>query len=137
VDGGASHALLRLTLGNGQVLAVDSFVGVRYWQERYSDFETFVHGAAAAADALPAIRCSIANGEILQWRFGRSGRVPLLFLIYGGEGADIEVHFSEPAVLSSASITDVTTDECLRLEGSILRLKLARESYRILRFNQT
>jgi len=135
VDGGQVESLLQLARCKGRVIAVDSFVGVRYWEERYPDFESFVRGVATVADALPRIRCSIANGDIVQWRAGTSGDTPLLFLINEGEAADVELSFDRGLWKDRPSVTDITTGERHRRINNSLRLRLSAGGYHVLRFD--
>jgi beta-galactosidase len=132
LDGAPAGGILQRALGRGRVIAVDSFVGVRYWEDRYPDFEAFVHGVATIADALAGIRFSLADGDTVQWRFGASGDTPVLFVINEGEEADLEVHFDDAPGYTSA--TDITTDECHPIEEGTLRLRLSNGGYHVLRF---
>lgn len=80
-------ALTRTRLGAGMIVAAGSFLGLAYWEERYGDFERFIATLVRIAGVSPALSCDIADGDRLQWRFGRSGKDWLLFLINHGEAA--------------------------------------------------
>jgi hypothetical protein len=117
------------------VVAPDSFVGVRYWEERYPDFESFIHGVAEMADALPGVSFALSDGDVVQWRLGMSGDVPLLFILNGGPAADIEIRFDQVPGGDRASVSDITTGECHQMDGNVLRLHLSDGGYHVLKFD--
>jgi beta-galactosidase len=135
VNGAPAQGIMQLPLGSGHVVAVDSFVGVRYWEERYPDFEAFVRGVATLAHALPGLRFSLSEGEAVQWRFGMSGDTPMLFVLNGGGTADLEVVFDGGPVKGRTLATDITTGERHSVEGNTLTLRLAEGGYHAFRFD--
>ncbi len=130
--GAPMSGLMNAPHGEGHVVAIDSFVGVGYWSERYPDFEAFMRGVAAQAGVRPAIALSIEDGELLQWRFGHSGDTPLLFVVNGSDEKMVELRFDEAPARSA--VTDLATGETHRVEKDLLRLNVERGSYHVLRF---
>ena len=133
LDGTSAEDVLGRTLGEGRVVAVDSFIGVRYWEERYRGFEDFVHGVATLANALPGISASLTDGDVVQWRFGMSGATPVMFVVNGGDAAELDIRFDDLA--GRTDVTDITTGARHRVEAGVLRLPLAEGAYHVLRFD--
>jgi len=132
--GEAASGVLQLPVGQGKVIGVDSFVGVQYWTERYADFESFLRGAATVADALPDVRTSVQDGEVLQWRFGYSGKTPLLFIINGGSETDLKVELNMGDAFVSA--TDLTSGERYDVKDNVLRFGASDGGYHVLRLQE-
>ena len=132
--GMSTDAILQLALGNGRIVAVDSFIGVQYWAERYADFEAFLRGVAVVAGASPVVRTSVQDGELLQWRFGHSGETPLLFVMNGGGDTDLTVEFAGAAGFASA--TDLTSGERHQMQDNVLRFAASGGGYHIFRLDQ-
>ena len=134
----APETLLELEVGAGHVYAVGSFVGVSYWQERYVDFERFMRILLKRANALPQIHCSCADGNEVQWRFGYSGKTPLLFVINERDGREIEFAMNCEA-LEAEMATDLVTGKVYPIvpngEAASFTLPLSPGGYHILRFN--
>jgi len=135
LDGEHAGGMLQRPLGSGRVIAVDSFVGVRYWEQRYRDFEDFVRGVATIAEALPGLSVSIPDGDVVQWRFGMSGETPVMFIMNGGEAAELEVRFEQSP--DWIAVTDITTGYSQLLAGQALRLGLSEGGYHVLRFDHS
>jgi beta-galactosidase len=70
----------RHQLGAGWVIALGTFTGLGYSRGRHEGLEVFARRAAALAGVTPALTVSPADGELLQWRSGLSGRSRLLFV---------------------------------------------------------
>ncbi len=90
----SSHGavLLRRALGAGTVVASGTHLGLAYRQERYAGFESLLHALVAGADALPVLRCSAADGQLVQWRVGPSGTDRLLFVT--NHGPNVQARFT-------------------------------------------
>ena len=71
---------VRHPLGRGSVVALGSFPGLGYRRERQPGLEAFVRQLAANAGAAPALAVQPDDGELVQWRLGRSGAARLLFI---------------------------------------------------------
>jgi len=70
----------RRRCGAGFVIALGTFAGLGYSRARHEGLEAFARGAAVLAGVAPAFTVSPADGELLQWRSGLSGRSRLLFV---------------------------------------------------------
>jgi hypothetical protein len=77
---GGDTVAIRRPLGCGTVIALGSFPGRGYRAGRRPDLEAFVRELATAAGVLPGLELEPADGEIVQWRLGRSGGARLLFI---------------------------------------------------------
>ena len=71
---------VRRPLGRGTVIALGSFPGLGYRRERQPGLEAFVRQLAASAGAAPALAVQPDDGELVQWRLGRSGTARVLFI---------------------------------------------------------
>lgn len=123
--------IVRRRVGEGRVLALGTYAGLAYWHARSADFEGFLRALLDGADALPALRCDAADGEVVQWRLGRAGDATLLFVLNEGEARDAAF---EGPVLAGGSATDLT-GASVALEGATLRLTLAAEGYHVIRID--
>jgi hypothetical protein len=60
-----------------------------YRRTRSAGFERFLHAVVGHSGGLPPLSCDVPDGEVLQWRAGRSGDDRLLFVTNGGSAADV------------------------------------------------
>lgn len=94
--GGEHGAVVgRRRVGAGEVVSIGTHAGMAYRRERSRDFERFLGALLRRGDALPALRCDVADGELLQWRAGWSDGARMLFVTNGGPAVDAT--FSGPA----------------------------------------
>jgi beta-galactosidase len=140
VDGAAGHSIRSHTLGKGHVIAVGSFIGLAYWEQRYADFESFLTALVDASRAQPALRCSADDGEIVQWRLGASAGVPLLFVINHGAAVDAQFVATDRRLMELRSAVDLAGDTAVTVvpEQSCLRLRmqLSERGYHIIRLTR-
>jgi beta-galactosidase len=104
VDGEAFATYAR---GDGRVIAVGTFAGLAYREERYEDFEQFVIAAATGARALPSIACDLRDGEVVHWRTGNANGRRVLFVV--NEGPAVTVTFR--GELSVGGVRELIADE--------------------------
>jgi len=130
-------SIVRRRLGAGTVVAVGTYAGTPYYKQRYADFERFVEAVVHGAGATPAIRCDASDGEVVQWRFGRSGETPLLFVINEGEAVDARFTLAAGLVpagacedLASGRTLDVVAENGV----SSLTVPLDAGGYHVVRF---
>ncbi|ADB53485.1 beta-galactosidase [Conexibacter woesei] len=129
--------VVRRAVGDGHVVAVGTNAGLAYFEQRDAGFERFLRTLAEGAGALAPLRCSIEDGERVQWRHGAAGEHgELLFVI--NEGAAADVTFDWPADrLPAAAAHDLTSGTELELardgERLTLRLPLREEGYHVVR----
>lgn len=128
-----------IALGNGHVIAVGSFIGLSYWEKRYSDFERFLGALVDLSGAASDLRCSATDGEVVQWRLGYSAGSALLFVINDGSELDIEFATTDSRILAAVSAVDLATNAKVELvtDASTARfgLHLTKGGYHILRFD--
>ena len=133
----ARGSLSVVGVGGGRVVAAGSFIGLAYWEEAYPGFEFFLSRLAEVAGAMPALRCSVTDGDILQWRFGESGGVPMLFVI-GQPGLAAELALSPTLLGRADTAVDLATGERTRLvpgdDSSQLSFDGGPAGYRVFRF---
>jgi beta-galactosidase len=98
----AGTAMLRRRVGEGTLIAIGTHASSAYARERYDDYERLVGHVVAQAGGGPGLRCSVPNGERVQWRTGRSGAAQLLFVTNSGESVE--------AVFTGALDGDVARD---------------------------
>lgn len=129
--------IVRRAVGEGAVVSVGTNAGLAYFEQRDAGFERFLGRLAEGAGALAGLRCSVADGERVQWRHGRAGEHgELLFVI--NEGEAVEVAFDWPAErLPVTTVRDLTSGAELELarDGGWLTLRLAlrEEGYHVVR----
>jgi beta-galactosidase len=70
----------RHQVGAGCVIALGTFAGFGYSRARHEGLEAFARRTAVLAGVTPTLTISPADGELLQWRSGLSGRSRLLFV---------------------------------------------------------
>ena len=117
--------------GQGRVICCGQLLGKTYYHEAYSDFERLLKAIAGSAGALPAIR--VETQLPLQWRYGTSGEMNLLFLINSSDAQTVEINL--PAVLEG-KVSNLANGEDLparpAAEGWKLSMDVERMSYNIL-----
>lgn len=121
--------LVKRTIGAGNVVAVGSFVGLAYWEERYPEFERFLLQIVDAAGANADLRCDGPDGEIVQWRAGHSGETLLLFATNAGD--ETRVTFSGAALSGRQRAEDLASGEMFGIDGT-LEFTLDEGGYRVL-----
>ena len=86
VLGASSHgpALVRRAAGSGTVVAVGLHAGLAGNGERSAGLESLLR-TLVDAGAPATLRCDPDDGEVVQWRTGRSGERRLLFVTNDGE----------------------------------------------------
>jgi beta-galactosidase len=129
-------AAVRRKLGRGTVIAIGSFVGLAYWEERYADFETFLRACAAMADALPSLTCDPADGERVHWRFGASGGTALLFIVNEGPAVSTRWRIDRAASGTARRVVDLICGDAERIVNGEFTFELAAGSSRVLRFEE-
>lgn len=127
--------------GSGEVLALGTHAGLAYEQDPYPAFEGFVRGLVRRAGVQPSWFSSISDGDTLQWRFGHSGDVPLLFVTNAGPAATVCMTARAGTLSERRRAFDlesgaevprrVTAD---RGEPTSLTLTLGRDAWQVLRF---
>jgi beta-galactosidase len=103
-------------LGSGSLIVLGTHAGLAYSRERSADFETYVRNVLTAGGVAPELTCSIANGEVVQFRHGCAGSKLLLFVTNEGEGVDAVFQWRGPARPAASSATDLLTGRHLHIE---------------------
>jgi hypothetical protein len=129
------------SFGSGEILALGTHAGLAYEQEPYPAFEEFVRGLVRRAGVQPSWLSSISDGDALQWRFGRSGDVPLLFVTNAGPAATVSMTACAGTLGGRRRAFDLESGaEVPRLttvdggERTALTLTLGRDAWQVLRF---
>jgi beta-galactosidase len=134
------QSIRSIDVGEGRVVAIGSFIAVAYWEQRYEDFERFVMALVDLSKSASTVRCSAGDGEVVQWRFGYSSRVPMLFVINDGPGIDVEFVVTDAGLAASRRAIDIASDAAIPLESRAaevrFRLHLPQGGYRVLRFER-
>jgi beta-galactosidase len=118
-------------LGAGRVWAFGTNAGLAYRDERHDGFERLLARAIERADAFPALRCDHADGEVVQWRTGRSGTDLLLFVVNAGDARDLT--FTGAALAGIESAEDLLRAAAVTLGDRTLTLATPRGSSHVLR----
>jgi beta-galactosidase len=125
----AAHAV-----SNGRVIAVGSFPSIAYARDGGPGFEALIRGVADDAGALPELRCRPADGEIVQWRTGRSGDQRLVFVINAGPATAVTL--SGPALSGAPEVRELVSDAMVACEATgeavELTVRVAADGYAIL-----
>ena len=82
-------------VGEGTVIALGTFVGMKYQEQRYEDFERFLEAVIVQGGGMPAIH--VKGAGALQWRSGPAKDSRLLFIT--NPGSDQRVRVSVPQAL--------------------------------------
>ena len=125
-----------VAVGAGRVIALGTFTGLAYHEERYADFERFIAAAAAQAGALPQVQCDLSDGEILQWRMGQSHGGSLLFVVNHGAAASAQFIVRDSRAVSSMRASDLIRGASVGLrrdDGLRLRLDVAAGGCHLIR----
>jgi len=107
-------------LGAGRVWAFGTNVGLAYRDRRHPGFERLLASVVERGGGLPGLRCDAGDGEVVQWRAGRSGEDLLLFVVNAGPASALT--FSGPALAGIASAEDILGAAAIDLraaEGSV------------------
>lgn len=140
VDSPQSQGAQSIAVGRGRVIALGSFAGLAYHEERYAEFEAFITAAATQADAGPQVSSNLTDGEIVQWRIGQSNDDVLLVVINHGPAARAKFIVRDPRAASSAQARDLISGESVRLirdNGIQLQLDLTAGGSRLIRLSRT
>jgi beta-galactosidase len=130
--GGSDDAVSLHGLGRGTVVAVPSHPGLAYFDERHESFERFVHALARSAGALPGISCSTGDGEVVQWRFGRSGDAWLLFVTNEGDATHATFDFASGTLAGCRAARDLVTERVYAAEDGTLDVALDEGGHHVL-----
>jgi beta-galactosidase len=103
-------AIVRRKLGAGTVVAIGTHLGVAYHEQRNEGFERLVAAIVEGAGAGGELRCSAADGELVQWRLGRSGGQRLLFVSNAGDEVEATFEGDVDALGEAAEARDLLTD---------------------------
>ncbi len=80
--------------GKGKVFAIGMFLGKKYYEKPYPEFEKFVQKIADLSTALPDIKVvTKAKNNSIYWRTGMSGKDRMLFIVSTGKLATAVVKF--------------------------------------------
>ncbi|SNR57270.1 beta-galactosidase [Actinomadura mexicana] len=135
---GAEALLIKGALGAGQVIAVGGFPGLAHRRERSAGFEEFLRTIVRSAEALPALRCSVADGSVVQWRTGDAGGRRLLFVANAGSAATLG--FEGPLLAGAAEAWDLVRDRKLPLvedeSGVTLTVEVPADGHTIVRWSE-
>lgn len=122
-------------VGRGRVVAIGTHAGLAYERERYTDFERFLSGVLRDAGVTSSWRCSVPDGDVVQWRFGHSGPTPLLFVTNAGPAATVTFTTGTAGPFDAAE--DLAGGETLRFGESggrrTLTIALDEDDWRVFR----
>ena len=111
------HVLaVRKNLGKGTVISLGTFIGERYSQERYTDFERFLKKIIDEAGAIPQLK--VTSTGPMQWRTGLSEINRLLFIMNPTGAKRVTVKGPRGLFKESDSIHELRTDSILPLSDS-------------------
>jgi beta-galactosidase len=126
------------SFGSGEVLALGTHAGLAYEQAAYPEFEKFVGALVQRAGIQPSWHSPISDGDQLQWLFGRSGEVPLLFVTNAGPSATVYMTACTGALNRAQRAFDLESGQKVGASddgGQVtLTLNLARDAWQVLRF---
>lgn len=94
-DAAGNVLAISRSVGQGRVIALGAYIGKKYTESRYPDFERLLHDVIASAGGLPALQ--VVGEAPLQWRSGLSGAARLLFIT--NQSASQRVRVSGPVAL--------------------------------------
>ena len=72
---------VRRTVGSGKVFALGTLAGLGYLRSRDQGLESWARSAVKAACGNPLVSVSPSDGELVQWRLGRSQDAWLFFVV--------------------------------------------------------
>ncbi len=137
IDSRGPAAVLR-RVGAGEVLAIGTHAGLAYERDHYPEFEEFVSALVGRAGVRPSWSASIQDGDVLQWRFGRSDDVALLFVTNAGPAATVTLTAESSLLDGRHRAVDLETGAAIATASGdgrmALTLTLAAEAWQVVRF---
>ena len=103
-------------VGRGTVISLGTFIGERYYRERYADFERFLSSIVSQGGATPQLE--VTSKQPLQWRTGLSGDNRLLFILNPGDLQTVRIKGPKGLFKESDSIHELRTDSIIPLRDS-------------------
>ncbi|MDA8303437.1 MAG: beta-galactosidase [Actinomycetota bacterium] len=98
---------VRRNVGNGTVIALGTLAGLGYLRSRDRGFEVWVRSVVEAACGRPAVSVSPDDGEVVQWRIGRSGESWLFFVTAESPVTAVRVRLAGDVLAESAAIDEL------------------------------
>jgi beta-galactosidase len=133
---GAEEFVTERSYGRGRVIAIGTFPSIAYFRERSQGFEHLLGDLATATGAVPGLRCSVTDGEVVQWRTGRAGDLRALFVLNAGEPATVA--FSGPLLADVTEARELAGDQRIPVspDGTIATA-VPGDGYAILTWTQS
>lgn len=111
------HVLaIRNEVGKGTVISLGTFIGERYYRERYADFERFLSRIVSEGGGTPQLE--VTSRQPLQWRTGLSGDNRLLFILNLGDLQTVRIKGPKELFKESDSIHELRTDSLIPVRDS-------------------
>jgi beta-galactosidase len=132
---GQPIALLSL-VGGGRAIAVGSFLGKPYMEERYDDFERFLRTVAESSGVLPALK--VEGSELVHWKTGLSGWPDaahprrLVFLLNPGPAQTVSVASGTVLLDGIPEATELLTGATLQKQDARFIVRLPEKGVSVL-----
>jgi beta-galactosidase len=136
-EGNDVLGLLR-KIGKGRVIALGTFVGDKYCEKAYGDFERFISWVISQADIeLPLSVEASKKDSDLAWRSGMSGNTRLLFMSTG-RATKVTASIPKALVGKASSAEELLSGKSYKLsknKGDVtVKLSLEKDSVAVLKW---
>jgi beta-galactosidase len=108
---------VRRTVGSGKVFALGTLAGLGYLRSRDPGLESWARSAVEAACGKPSVSVSPSDGELVQWRLGRSQDTWLFFVTADDPVTAVRARF-DAHVLSECAHVESLIGEAVPERGS-------------------
>ncbi len=135
-DGAANVLATARKIGKGTVIALGTFLGKKYAEAPYPDFEQFLHKVIASGGGLPDLE--VDGEKPLQWRSGPAGDKRLLFITNQSATQIVRVRGPEALFGSAKTARELHSDTRIKIkreDGECrFKLEIAEGDFAILRW---
>jgi hypothetical protein len=104
---GEGAVAVRRTVGNGSVLALGTLVGLGYLRSRERGLERWVRHKVQGACGRSGVSVAPGDGEVVQWRMGKSGESWLFFVTAEDPVTAVRARFDRGLLREGATVDDI------------------------------
>jgi len=105
------------TVGSGRVFALGTLVGLGYLRSRDRGLESWVRNVVDVACGPPRVSVLPGDGELVQWRIGRSGKSWVFFVTAESPVSAVRARFNQAILPNNVAINDIVGHAAVE-EGS-------------------
>jgi beta-galactosidase len=129
-EGPAGALVVRRTVGDGQVIAVGTFLGLAAADSPSSALERFVAQVVAAGGGVPELACSNRDGDSVQWRLGRANGSRVLIVTNAGPATTLR--FSGAALDGAGELEELVGGTSVPVREAAAAVDVPGDGYAVL-----